>query len=79
MPGMYDHLPAAMTVADVCQELQLCQKTVLGLINSGELYAIKLTARCYRVPRESFMRFLSPRAEAQEAAPQGSPALPTLP
>jgi len=56
---MYDHLPATLTLPQVCHELQLGQRTVLNLINSGKLPALWLSKRCVRIPREAFISFLS--------------------
>jgi len=55
---MYDHLPATLTLPQVCHELQLGQRTVLNLINSGKLPALWLSKRCVRIPREAFADFL---------------------
>ena len=69
----YEHLPAAMTVRDIMQELQLGQRAVLDLINTGTLPAMWLSQRCVRVKRTDFVEFISkphPKQAVLPASPE---------
>lgn len=57
MQESYDHLPAAMTVADVAKELQLERHTAKKVIEKN-MFHLHLSEKCIRVPRWSFLVFL---------------------
>lgn len=53
----YSHLPLTMTVEQVARELQLERHTAKKVIEAS-IHHIHLSAKCIRIPRESFLLFL---------------------
>jgi excisionase family DNA binding protein len=54
----------ALTVAQVCQRLQLSRPSVMALIHSGRLHAIQV-GRSWRVSEKSLERLLAPPSSGE--------------
>lgn len=57
--------------ADVAQELAISSTTVLRMIHSGELPAIHVSDRIYRIPSASFEIYKAGTLRASVLAPVG--------
>jgi len=55
----------ALTVNQVCQRLQLSRPSVMALIHSGRLHAIKV-GRTWRISEQSLERLLAPPSGGDE-------------
>jgi excisionase family DNA binding protein len=55
--------------ADVAQELDVSAATVLRMIHRGELPAIRVSQRIYRIPSATFEMFKAGTLRAEAAAP----------
>ena len=55
----------ALTVDQVCQRLQLSRPSVMALIQSGRLHAIKV-GRTWRISEQSLERLLAPPSGGDE-------------
>jgi excisionase family DNA binding protein len=53
--------PRFLTPAEAAAELRVSSDTILRLINSGELPAIRISQRIIRIPRPAFEFFRSGR------------------
>lgn len=53
----FTSMPLTLTVLDVCDTLAIGRNKGYELVNSGKLPALKLGST-YRIPRESFIRFI---------------------
>jgi excisionase family DNA binding protein len=62
-----------LTPADVARELDISTSTVLRKIHAGEIPAIAVSERIYRIPAASFEMFKSRRLRAAQPAPLGAP------
>jgi excisionase family DNA binding protein len=62
-----------LTPADIAQELDISTTTVLRKIHAGEIPAIAVSERIYRVPAASFELYKSGRIRAATPAPLGTP------
>lgn len=60
-----------LTPADVAQELDVSSTTVLRMIHAGQLPAILVSDRIYRIPRAGFEMFKGGTLHAANAAPLG--------
>jgi excisionase family DNA binding protein len=60
-----------LSPADVARELGISASTVLRLIHAGDLPAIAISARIYRIPAASFELFKAGRIRQPEMAPLG--------
>lgn len=58
-----------LTPADVAAELSISPATVIRLIHKGELPAIHVSERIYRVPAASFEMYKAGRLRTVTAAP----------
>lgn len=53
----FTSMPLTLTVLDICDTLAIGRNKGYELVNSGKLPALKLGST-YRIPRESFIRFI---------------------
>lgn len=53
------NIARALTVAQVCQRLKLSRPSVMSLIHTGRLHAIKV-GRTWRISEQSIERLLAP-------------------
>jgi len=60
-----------LSPADVAQELDISSTTVLRMIHSGELPAILVSDRIYRIPGASFAMYKAGTLRAAALAPVG--------
>lgn len=60
-----------LSPADVAQELDISSTTVLRMIHAGELPAIHVSDRIFRIPHASFERFKSGTLRTADPAPIG--------
>jgi excisionase family DNA binding protein len=60
-----------LTPADVAAELDISTSTVMRKIHAGEIPAIAVSERIYRVPAASFEMFVTGRLRIPEPAPIG--------
>jgi excisionase family DNA binding protein len=60
-----------LSVADVAQVLDISSTTVLRMIHSGELPAILVSARIYRIPSAGFEMYKAGTLRAAALAPLG--------
>jgi excisionase family DNA binding protein len=58
-----------LSPADVASELSVSSATVLRMIHSGQLPAIRVSERIYRIPRASFELFKSGELKTAGLAP----------
>jgi len=58
-----------LTPADVAGELDISSSTVMRLIHHGELPAIRVSARIYRIPAASFAMYKAGTLRTVTAAP----------
>ena len=63
------HTKAFLTPADIARELSISSSTVLRLIHSGELPAISVSERIYRIPSASFEMYKAGTLRTVEPAP----------
>lgn len=61
-----------LTPADIAQELNISTSTVLRKIHRGEIPAIAVSDRIYRIPAASFEMFKSDRLKTAQPAPLGA-------
>lgn len=59
--------PRFLTPSEVAAELRVSSDTVLRLIAAGELPALRVSARIYRIPRPAFEAFRAGRVAARRA------------
>jgi len=62
-----------LSPADIARELDISSTTVLRMIHSGELPAILVSDRIYRIPDESFEMYKAGTLRADTLAPVGGP------
>ncbi len=60
-----------LSPADIADELDISPATVLRLIHSGQLPAIRVSQRIYRIPRPSFELYKSGALKTAGPAPLG--------
>lgn len=60
-----------LSPADIAQELGISSATVLRMIHSGELPAILVSERIYRIPAASFEMYKAGTLRVASAAPLG--------
>ena len=60
-----------LSPADVAQELDVSSTTVLRMIHAGQLPAILVSDRIYRIPRAGFEMFKAGTLHASSVAPLG--------
>jgi excisionase family DNA binding protein len=60
-----------LSPSDIAAELGVSSTTVLRLIHAGELPAIRVSERIYRIPSASFEMYKAGGLRAPEAAPLG--------
>jgi excisionase family DNA binding protein len=60
-----------LSPADIAQELGISSTTVLRLIHSGEMPAILVSERIYRIPAASFEMYKAGTLRAAALAPLG--------
>jgi excisionase family DNA binding protein len=60
-----------LTPSDVARELSISSSTVLRMIHSGELPAIAVSERIYRIPAATFEMYKAGTLRTPEAAPVG--------
>lgn len=60
-----------LSPADIAQELDISSTTVLRLIHAGELPAIRVSDRIYRIPNASFEMYKAGTLRAAALAPVG--------
>ena len=60
-----------LSPAEIAQELGISSTTVLRLIHAGELPAIRVSARIYRIPVASFEMYKAGSLRRPEPAPMG--------
>jgi excisionase family DNA binding protein len=53
---------------DVGMLLRISRASVLGLIRTGQLGAVRISPRCFRVPRTELERFIAERRTDSEPA-----------
>ena len=63
-----------LSPADIAQELGISSTTVLRMIHSGELPAILVSDRIYRIPAASFEMYKAGTLRAAALAPMGGVA-----
>ena len=61
-----------LTPADIARELDISTSTVMRKIHAGEIPAIVVSERIYRIPAASFELFKSGRLRTAEPAPIGA-------
>jgi excisionase family DNA binding protein len=66
--------PRYLTTAEVARELRVSNDTVLRLIASGELPALRVSARIVRIPAPAFATFQAQRVPARRAVARGQRA-----
>ena len=62
-----------LTPADIALELDISTSTVLRKIHAGEIPAIVVSDRIYRVPAASFELYKAGRLKSAQPAPLGQP------
>ena len=67
------HMKQFLSPADVARELDISTSTVLRLIHSGDLPAIAVSARIYRIPVASFEMYKAGTLTRRTIAPLGGP------
>ena len=67
------HMKQFLSPADVARELDISTSTVLRLIHAGDLPAIAVSARIYRIPMASFEMFTAGTLTQPAMAPLGGP------
>lgn len=65
------HKKQFLSPADVAQELAISSTTVLRMIHSGQLPAILVSDRIYRIPSASFEMYKTGTLRAAALAPLG--------
>jgi excisionase family DNA binding protein len=60
-----------LSPADIADELHISSSTVLRLIHSGQLPAILVSERIYRIPAASFERYKASELRTPGLAPEG--------
>ncbi len=60
-----------LSPCDVARELSISSSTVLRMIHSGELPAIAVSERIYRIPTVTFERYKAGTLRTPELAPVG--------
>jgi excisionase family DNA binding protein len=68
--------PRHLTTAEVARELRVSNDTVLRLIASGELPALRVSPRIVRVPTPAFAAFQAQRSPARRAVVRRQRATP---
>jgi hypothetical protein len=59
--------------ADIARELDISTSTVMRKIHAGEIPAIVVSERIYRIPAASYELFKAGRVRVPEPAPMGAP------
>ena len=67
------HMKQFLSPADVARELDISTSTVLRLIHSGDLPAIAVSARIYRIPVATFEMYKAGTLTRPAMAPLGGP------
>ena len=65
------HEKPFLTPADIAQELDISTTTVMRKIHAGEIPAITVSERIYRIPAASFEMYKAGRLRTAEPAPMG--------
>lgn len=65
------HKKQFLTPADIAAELDISSSTVLRKIHAGEIPAIAVSERIYRIPSASFEMYKAGRLRQAEMAPLG--------
>jgi len=65
------HRKPFLTPADIAEELDVSSSTVMRKIHAGEIPAIAVSERIYRIPAASFELYVAGRLRVAEAAPMG--------
>ena len=65
------HSKPFLTPADIAAELDISSTTVMRKIHAGEIPAIAVSERIYRIPAASFELYKAGRLRAAEPAPMG--------
>jgi excisionase family DNA binding protein len=60
-----------LSPAEIAQELGISSTTVLRMIHNGELPAIRVSERIYRIPAASFEMFKAGTLKVPDVAPLG--------
>lgn len=60
-----------LTPADIAKELDISSTTVMRKIHAGEIPAIAVSERIYRIPAASFEMYKAGRLRTAEPAPMG--------
>lgn len=67
------HMKQYLSPADVARELDISTSTVLRLIHAGDLPAIAVSARIYRIPVATFEMYKAGTLTRPAMAPLGGP------
>lgn len=65
------HTKPFLTPSDIAQELDISTTTVMRKIHAGEIPAIVVSERIYRIPAASFEMYKAGRLRTAEPAPMG--------
>jgi len=65
------HKKPFLTPADIAEELDISSTTVMRKIHAGEIPAIVVSERIYRIPAATFELYKAGRLRVAEAAPLG--------
>lgn len=63
-----------VTVAEVAEDLRITPMTVYRMISRGQITAIRIGLRTYRIPAESYADYKRQLHAAAEARAAGAPA-----
>lgn len=61
----FETMPLILCVQDIADTLAIGRNKAYGLVNSGEIKALRL-GQHFRIPREEFIRFV--KAQLEESA-----------
>lgn len=61
----FEAMPLVLRVDDIADTLAIGRNKAYGLVNSGEIKALRL-GQHFRIPREEFIRFV--KAQLEESA-----------
>jgi excisionase family DNA binding protein len=67
------HVKPFLTPGDIAKELDISTTTVMRKIHAGEIPAIVISERIYRIPAASFELYKSGRLRTAKPAPLGDP------
>ncbi len=65
------HAKLFLRPADIARELDISSTTVMRKIHAGEIPAIAVSERIFRIPAESFELYKAGRLRSAEPAPMG--------